>query len=266
VIQTVTTPSATYWLKESIRSVSRSTPSSPPVNAIYTQRGFYVVESSVKPTGIRRALSQYLMSDPFLKKLRAAPALPRLTLGFEHERRWFSTKWPFGLEVPILLETTPTNAAPHVPGHPIPPPLAALHMPSVTPAFPAGEATPTWPATIGAVLGFAQFLLDYTVAWSTVATEAPVAEITFADQTKSFSQDEFTLSLKPVGGWKTTFRAPDLFPTASAGKFQYLVMGSQGQRPPAEILNLHVEFEWKLVPVAFVDDRVVTQAWNSLPQ
>jgi hypothetical protein len=264
VIQTLT-DSITYWFKETIDSISRSTPASPPVHAAYTQCGFYVVESKPTPPTIRRALSQYMVGDAFLKKLRSTTVLPRISLGFEHERRWQSTKWPFGIEVPIVLETTTTNEGPHVPGHPIPPPLAVLHAPTVMPAFSAADRAETWHATIGAALGFAQFLLDYKVTWSDGKPETPTAAIEFGEQIRTFSQAEFTLLLQPVGGWKTLYRMPDLLPLSSAGKFQYIATGTQAGKPSAEILNIQAAFEWKQVPVAFTDDRVVTQPWASSP-
>lgn len=267
MIQTIITSRAAYWFKESIDSAGRSTPDAPVLRDTTTQCGLYFVDSSNRPPFIQRVLVQYILGDPFIKTLRAAPVMPRSALLKEHRARWASPKKPYGLEIPLPLQTTARNDSPYAQEHPdIFPPFEALHAPTVTPAFPAGENPEPWHAAVSVTCGFGTFPLDYSAQWiNDNPAIPPHAILTFSDQQKSASHGKTTLTFKPLGSWKTYFRLPDLLPIASSGKLEFIVTGKRGDETPTELLNCKLAFDWKLIPLSYTDDNVITQPWANTP-
>ncbi len=267
VIQTILTSRAAYWFKETIESAGRSTPDAPVLRDTTTQCGLYFVDSANKPPAIQRVLIQYILSDPFIKTLRSNPVMARSALLKEHRARWASPRKPYGLEIALPLETTPRNDSPHAPEHPdVFPPFEALHAPTVTPVFPPGDNPEPWKATISVTCGFGTFPLEYSAQWiNDNPTIAPHAVLTFADQQKSASRGQTTLTFKPLGSWKTYFRLPDLLPVASAGKLEFIVTGQRGGESPTELLHCKLDFDWKLIPLSYTDDNVITQPWANMP-
>jgi hypothetical protein len=264
VIQTITTPRAAYWFAESLETSGRSTPDAPLLSDAFSQCGFYFVDSQPNGSHIRRLLVQYILGDPFLKTLRATPVMSRAALQKEHRRQWAAPKKPYGLEIPLPLETTLQNTPPHAQGYPaIAPPFEALHAPTVTPILPPADAPDApWHGAIAITSGFATFSLDYTGQWIPASGAAPPhALLAFDPQEKTVTKGKFTLTLKPAGSWKTSLRQADFLPLDSAGDFRFTISGAYAGAAPAELVKTHLTFRWNLVPLPYDNDRVITQPW-----
>lgn len=265
MIQTLLQPHAAYWFTELLELRRRSTPHEPIDARTFTQCGFYLVDSAVKESHIQRTLAQYILSEPFLKAFRTTTVVSRAILTDEHRRQWATPHPPFGLEIPIVLQTTPRNTAPRVPVAEIPPPVESLYLPTITPVFAELDPVPTWTGALDVTCGFATFKVPYTVAWTPETPAAPAsAQITWNPAPVSVSKKDITLTLTVSGAMTTTFRLPDLQPLDSVGDVRMLVTGHRGSETPGELLNVHSRFHWLLVPLGYTAENVVTKPWSTI--
>ncbi len=264
VIQTLTTPHAAYWFTETIDTAGRATPDAPVITDKFTQCGLYFVDSELKDARIQRLLVQYILGDPFIKALRATTVMARMSLQKEHNARWAAPRKPYGLEIPIPLETTLRNDSPKAPGLDIAPPYEALHMPTITPILPVDPREP-WTGTISVTAGFGTFPLTYNATWVEEHNAPPHVQLSFPEQEHSATKGATTLTLKPQGAWQTTLRLPDGLPIASSGKMQFVIMGKYGSGRTAKLTNVQIQFKWNLIPVAYNNENVITQPWAASP-
>ena len=219
-----------FEFSQSVESVYKETARAAPVMEKFTQDGFFLLETKIKPPSVVRLLTPYILSPATLADLRKVDRAKRFPLWEENNANYRLQKKPFGLEIPLEFTVDPQTGFVRPTGEgKAAIPCAAIHLPGVTPAIPPGEpaAGKSWKSFITVRCGFGVFTLSYTTQWSAIDSFHAVAESTFdppALDEKTATLKDVELRFHPAGKWSTTYALRGGVPQSAKGELQYIVI------------------------------------------
>jgi hypothetical protein len=257
-----------YQFEQRVEIMYRESERTQPTNEVYQRHGIILVSAGVNSARWKREITEYEISESELTKVRQQDKVDRAELQEGHLKKLEARRIPFGLELPVEVESDMLNRDVTLAGSErVPLRQDLLYLPTLLPVVPAKRAEPghEWAGKIEVLGGAGRFQIPYTAKMLPRQDENPSVDLKFQPHASSQAIKGITLTLSPQGHLVTAIAKRDGSPLTCEGDITISIrakLSRDGTPVDVEVLKCHQQFKLSRVAAAFNDDFLLTAGWK----
>lgn len=261
-----------YQFEQRVEIMCRESERTTPVNEAYTRNGIILLSAGIENSHWKREITEYEIAPQELSKVRQKDRVDLAQLQERHLKTLESRRNPFGLDLPVVVESDLYNRNVAIAGgEHVPLRQDQIYLPTVLPDVPAKRVEPghEWTGTIEVMAGAARFPISYTAKMLERISDDPVIQVTLRSHPSSESKKGITLTFTPQGQISLTIAKSDGSPLHVQGDTRISVRAKLVREDvpvDVEILNCHQTFKLNRIPAAFNDDYFLPAGWKISPE
>jgi hypothetical protein len=257
-----------YQFEQRVEIMSRESERTNPTNEVYERQGVILLSAGVENSRWKREITEYEITAVQLGKIRQADKVDQAELQEAHLKALATRATPFGVSLPLELESDMFNHGVALAGKDhLPLRQDQLYLPTLMPVASAKRAEPghEWPGKIEVEGGAGKFEIAYTAKMLHRTSDNPYLQVTLKPQSSSQTIKGITLTLSPQGHLTTGIAKADGSPLYSEGDITISIRAKlerDGAPVDIEVLNCHQKFKLTRIPASFNDDFFFTAGWK----
>ena len=260
-----------YQFEQRVEIMYRESERTTPATEAYDRHGLILLSAGIDGSHWKRELTEYELSLPEIGKLRTQDKVDRGGLQESHLGTMGSRRTPFGLDLPIEVESDMMNRGVALAGaERVPLRQDLLYLPTLLPVVPEKRAAAgqEWTGKSDVSGGAGKFHISYIAKMLQRTGDNPKIEVNFQTNSSSETIKGITLTLFPQGHLVTGIAKADGSPLFSEGDLKMSIRAKlerDGAPVDVEVLNCHQIFKLTRVPASFNEDYFFPAGWKQAP-
>lgn len=261
-----------YQFEQRVEIMYRESERTHPINEVYDRHGVILLSAGVENSRWKREITEYEVALPELAKLRQRDKVERADLQESHLKAVGARRTPFGLELPIEVDSDMLNRNVALAGADrVALRQDLLYLPTLLPVASEKRAEPgqEWTGRIEVFGGAGKFHVSYTAKMLQRTADNPKIGVTLQPHSDSQTLKRVTLTFSPRGQFVIGIAKADGSPLFSEGDLKVSIRAKlerDGALVDVEVLNCHQKFKLTRVPASFNDDYFFPAGWKQVPE